>query len=435
MTHNITKFNNNLRVIHELPFTKNNYTAINFIIEYGSVHEPPNQKGSAHYIEHMCFKGNSKIKSGIDMSATFDKMGVYTNAYTEKKFTNYIFICPNKYIFETIDLATYMIFFSHFDKLEFKKEYNVVLEENHRDQQDFEQQMNILIDQFIYNGSCYEKPIDNIHFHKTKLKRDDLYKLYKKYYTPDKVILSLCSSIPFSSIVKFCKSHIVSKHTSKRCASYNLSLVLPSQNSYKIITKKEKLTDVTFLTLTYKTCSYFNEDIYVINFIKHMFNCGMSGRLFINLREKHGLTYASSADTNFFEHSGDFSISCETTFKKFFGKNNTFDVVIHLLNDIFNNKITDKEIEKVKGYIYGQDSISLNDNKYICEYNSINLLLNNLTHSVKNEYDLKTKNIKREDIRRVINKYFNKNNLTLCILSNKTITEQQIIPYINNLVL
>ena len=77
----------------------------------------------------------------------------------------------------------------------------------------------------------------------------------------------------------------------------------------------------------------------------------------------------------------------------------------------------------------------LNDNKYICEYNSINFLLNNLNHSVKNEYDLKTKNIKREDIRRVINKYFNKNNLTLCILSNKTITEQQIIPYINNLVL
>ena len=41
MTHNITKFKNNLRLIHELPFTKNNYSAVNFIIEYGSVHEPP----------------------------------------------------------------------------------------------------------------------------------------------------------------------------------------------------------------------------------------------------------------------------------------------------------------------------------------------------------------------------------------------------------
>ena len=435
MTHNITKFKNNLRLIHELPFTKNNYSAVNFIIEYGSVHEPPNQKGSAHFIEHMCFKGNSKIKSGIKMSELFDKMGIYTNAYTEKKFTNYIFICPNKYLFETIDLATYMIFFSHFDKLEFKKEYNVVLEENHRDQQDFEGQVNQLIDQFIYNGSSYEKPIDHIDFHKTKLKRDDLYKLYKKYYTPDKVILSICSSITFSPIAKFCNTHIVSKHKSKYCNSYTLNLTVPNQTSTKIIIKKEKLTDVTYLTMTYKTCNYFNEDIHILNFLKHIFNSGMSGRLFINLREKHGLTYTSSAETNYFEHSGDFSISCETNFKKFFGKNHTFDIVIKLLNDIINNKIKEEEIEKVKGYIYGQNAISLNDNKYICEYNSVNLLINNLNHSVKDEYDLKTKNIKKEDIKRIIKKYFNKNNLTVCILSNKNITENQIIPYINNLVL
>jgi predicted Zn-dependent peptidase len=434
MNYNIKKFNNNLRLIHQKPKTNNNYSVINMIIGFGSIHEPDNLKGSAHYIEHMCFKGNSKIKNSKKLSTILDKYGAYTNAYTDKKYTNYIIVCPDKYLLECIDIITHMVLFSKFDKNEFKKEYNVVLEENHRDKQDFYEQMNTSIDEHIYNGSSYEKPIDCIEFHKKKLECDDLYKLYKKYYTTDKTILSICSTLSFDKIINYCKSHTISNYKSPNCESYNLKLNIPYYDKYKIIIKKEKLTDVTYLSITYKTCGYFSKDTYILNFIKNLLSSGMSSKLFFKLREEKGLTYTSNAETNYYEHSGDFSISCETNFNKLFGKNNTLDTCIEVINDILNFKITNDEIEKIKGYLYGQDILSLNDNKYICEYNAVNLCINNLNNNVLNEYDKNIKNINKNDIITIIKKYFNKNNLTLCIVSNKTIYEKNIVPYINKLV-
>ena len=63
----------------------------------------------------------------------------------------------------------------------------MVLEENYRDEQDFSENLNTIIDDFMYADSVYKMPIDNIKFHNKKLKCDELYKIYKQHYTPDKM--------------------------------------------------------------------------------------------------------------------------------------------------------------------------------------------------------------------------------------------------------
>ena len=95
MSQKIFKFNNGLHLIYEKSVHENKYSSINFAIEFGSIHEPENHKGCAHFIEHMCFKRNKNIKNSKILSETFDKLGVYTNAYTDKKLTNYTFTSPN----------------------------------------------------------------------------------------------------------------------------------------------------------------------------------------------------------------------------------------------------------------------------------------------------------------------------------------------------
>ena len=109
----------------------------------------------------------------------------------------------------------------------------------------------------------------------------------------------------------------------------------------------------------------------------------MSSRLFTNLREKHGLTYASDVECNYFEHSGDFVIKCETNYNKLFGKNNVLDIIVRIINELIENGITIDELNKVKGYMEGQSLISLNDNRYICEYNAVNFICNNLNNYIK----------------------------------------------------
>lgn len=434
MSYKIYKFNNGLQLIYEKPYSNNNYSSIHFAVEFGSIHEPLNQDGSAHYIEHMCFKGNKNIKTSRELSNTFDKLGVYTNAYTEKKLTNYTFTCPNKNLLKTIDLLTNMLFFSIFNKNEFKKEYNVVLEENHRDKQDFNEKLNNIIDKYMYEGSSYEKPIDNINFHlKKKLKRDDLYDIYKQYYTPDKMVLSICSSFNYNDILKHCLGNVISKYTNNIPLKYNLKLAIKPHCKYNIISQEEKLTEVTYLSFAFRTCSYFNDDIYTLNLIKHVLSSGMSSRLFFNLREKYGLTYSSHVECNYFEHSGDFCITCETNYNKLFGNNNVMDILVKTINELTKYGIKKDEINKTLGYMQGQTVISLNDNRFISEHNAVSFICNNLNNSIKTEFEKKYKNITEKQITDVINKYLIKENLLVAVINNKKININKIQPYVHKL--
>lgn len=123
-------FGDKLRFIHEDPVSKNGYSSIDIVINFGSIHEPPHLRGVAHIIEHMCFKGNKKIRTPKKLLDALTQMGVYSNAYTEKEYTLFEFQTPNENLVKTIEIALNMIFCSIFDETEFKKEYNVVIEEN-----------------------------------------------------------------------------------------------------------------------------------------------------------------------------------------------------------------------------------------------------------------------------------------------------------------
>ena len=426
------EFDNGLKLVYETPFNNNKYSSLMIGVNFGSIHEPKNMKGAAHFIEHMCFKGNKHIKECTEISKNFDKYGAYLNAYTDKKYTNYIISCNNDNLIPCFNILVSMILFSIFEKKDFDKEYNVVIEENLRDKQDFNDQLNTMIDKFIYDGSNYKLPIDDLDYHKNKLKNSELFKLYKEYYVPENITVSICSNISYNKIIKMIKSSHLSKENNSKI-NINVPLSIKSQENYHIQTKIDKLTNVTYIAFSFKTCGYLNEDIHVLNLIKTILSSGMSSRLFTNFREKFGLTYASDCTANFFEHMGDITLTCETNYDKLFINNGIMQIFINIINDIKNKPIKIDEINKAKGLIDGEHKILLNDNKLICESNLINTINDNLNYSIKDEFKLKIKNIDYTLIKTVINKYFNKNNLTVTIISNKSINNSKIKKYIEKI--
>ena len=52
----------------------------------GSRHETTTQAGSAHYLEHLLFKG-TKTRSALDISSAIDAVGGEMNAFTSKEHT------------------------------------------------------------------------------------------------------------------------------------------------------------------------------------------------------------------------------------------------------------------------------------------------------------------------------------------------------------
>ena len=82
-------YENGFRLVHEKSSVPSSIASIQVFCDIGSIHEPDESRGSAHFIEHMCFKGTTRLKTSKEVNLIFDKTGSESNAYTDRRYTCY----------------------------------------------------------------------------------------------------------------------------------------------------------------------------------------------------------------------------------------------------------------------------------------------------------------------------------------------------------
>lgn len=74
---------NGIRLITE-PIAATKTAAVGFWFDAGSRDEGSLERGAAHFVEHMLFRGTAR-RSSTDLSRLFDRVGGYANAFTERE--------------------------------------------------------------------------------------------------------------------------------------------------------------------------------------------------------------------------------------------------------------------------------------------------------------------------------------------------------------
>ena len=421
-------FPNGVRLVYEK--TKNNIpiTSIHAFCTVGSIHEPDNLRGVAHMIEHMCFKGTTKIPKSKDLFIEYDKIGADFNAVTTKTFTCYLVKCEDNYAGHCIDIVSDMMMNSLFALSGYKTEHKVVMEENINSEND---QTDIILresDRLLYNGSAYQYPVDVLDYHKksSSLPRNEVFDFYHKQYTPNNMVISVVSNISFDKIKRFImgsqfmKNHI-GHDIGHGTVPINSAILPQSEIQYKII-KKAGITN-TLISIAFRICGNNHIDKPCVELLKMILSGTMSGRLFMILRELNGLTYSSDVFTEYFDHFGGFTVFTQTdtgTVFKNDKKPGVLPILISILNDLIKNGVTKEELEIVKGNLKGSTLIDMEDNDTQCMYNGTELL------SKKNEpiipysktYDVLYKPVTCEDIHKIIVKYLTPINMSVCLLND-----------------
>ncbi len=91
----ILKLENGLEVIL-VSDSRFSDSAASLAVETGSIHNPKEHQGLAHFLEHMLFLGTEKYPKNNDYSRYLADNGGYANAYTSNDHTNYHFtVLPN----------------------------------------------------------------------------------------------------------------------------------------------------------------------------------------------------------------------------------------------------------------------------------------------------------------------------------------------------
>jgi predicted Zn-dependent peptidase len=423
-------------MIYEQPNNNLPITSINVYCDVGSGYECEKTRGASHFIEHMCFKGSSKFKTAKDIFNRYDKYGVEYNANTHKRYTCYILKTQNEYLEECVDIISNVVLNSTFPKKEFKKEEHVVIEENIKNSDDYDDVLSLMMDRELYKGCSYENPVDDIsyHTHGKHFEYKDVLAMYHHFYRPNNLIFSIVSTFSFQKIkdlianTDFIKK--VPENITKWGSSINLN-ISPINEPIVLLKNIEKL-NTSHIYISFRICDFYSPDKYTLNLLRNILSGYLSSRLFMLLREKHGLTYTSGVYTEYHENIGSMSFYAEVDHNKVIKNEHTKGVLpllIELLNDLRKNGVTKKELDVAKNNIRGKIIINLEDANIQANYNGLELLYRKDESPIIPYSQIYThyyKPITVNGINEAIKKYYIPNKMVVGIIGSGIPSEKEI---------
>jgi hypothetical protein len=156
-----------------------------------------------------------------------------------------------------------------------------------------------------------------------------------------------------------------------------------TQKGCKIILIPKKEMNTVMISVGFKTCGWSDEHRETLRMLKAVCIRGLSGRLFEELREKHGLTYSPQVDTEYYDKMGKFVFCIEIDQKKCLDFRHEdgamhpggLPILLKIIGEFIAKGPTKKEWKEIKGYLKGSMSTSVEHITNLADFNGKNYLL------------------------------------------------------------
>lgn len=278
------KLKNGLTVILE-PNHSSPVAAINVWVKVGSACEGENERGIAHFHEHMLFKGTSTLAPG-DLALEVESSGGRINAHTSFDQTVYHITVASRSLNRSIDLLADSVANSVFDPGEIEKEIEVVLEEIRRDKDSPESVMSRRLFASAYEKHPYGYPILGTAKSVSSFKRGKLLDFYRKWYSPGNIVVVVTGDFEKREALARVKKGfgaLKERKTASCSARKDSGRKSPSVS----VLKKE--VNEGYFGLAFRIPGLREEDVAALDVISEAMGEGESSRLFRVVKEKKGL--------------------------------------------------------------------------------------------------------------------------------------------------
>ena len=247
-SHTIT-LGNGLKV-YLLSDPKFNMSSASMAVEVGSLDNPENREGTAHFLEHMLFLGTEKFPDVDEYSEYLRTFGGYANAYTSSDHTNYqLQVLPDG--FEgAIDRFAQFFIAPLFTEEYTEREVNAVNSEH---------QKNIMNDnwrQYRVTSLFAKKGHPSRKFGTGNLetigdiKREELIQFYEAHYSSNRMGLALLSNHTLDELEIWAKKYFSGIKNRKLKRNYHDPNVLDKKETFRLI-KIDPVKDIRDLQITF----------------------------------------------------------------------------------------------------------------------------------------------------------------------------------------
>jgi len=160
----------------------------------GSSFEEVDKNGTAHFLEHMIFKGSNKIMPG-EFDYKIESLGGLSNASTGYDDVHYHVLVPPTNFRESLALLTNIVFSPNLNPDEFIKEKGVVIDEiKQQNDQPEERLFNYFLKR-VWLSPNYANSILGTEESVKKLEINDLENFHNKHYNVEKICIAIAGNL------------------------------------------------------------------------------------------------------------------------------------------------------------------------------------------------------------------------------------------------
>lgn len=373
---------NGFTIIHEKRDVP--VTTVMIGTRFGSAYEKEEEKGIAHFIEHLCFKGTKK-RTVKEIAEEIESKGGELNAFTHEEMTAYHARIPSSELKVAMDVLFDIFFDPLFPEEELKKEASVVCEEikMYRDNP-----RAFVMDKIKSN--LYEKPFGDFIAGNEKnvrsFTRDKIKKIHDSFYVPFNSILIVVGNNSFKEVCNLAESLIPNKKGKK----FKTPKIILS-NKKEIFNRKG--IEQTNLAIAFHFPTSDKKESYAAEVFSSILGKGMSSKLFTEVREKKGLVYGIKTELDMGKNYSYFVIWAGTD------KDKVQEVIEISLNEFFKmSLISEKELEKAKEQAIGSFLVENEDSSST----ATNLMMFEICRKAEDYYRY-AESLKKVSLKEIVN--------------------------------
>ncbi|MFB0499209.1 putative Zn-dependent peptidase [Mucilaginibacter sp. OAE612] len=282
-----------------------------FIVNAGSRDEAPGQEGLAHFIEHLLFKETERRNTNQILNR-LELVGADLNAYTTKEYTCIHASLLNQHLDRTMDLFEDILFHSTFPDDEQEKERGVILDEiaSYLDQP--EEAIQDDFEELLFKEHPMGQNILGTPETVGRLNGDDIRGFIAANYNTTEMIFAVHGNYEFRKLVAMSEKYF--GHVPLNELQKNRVKPVQSTGSIHIVNKPISQTHCIIGTQAYSSSHEHKWGLLLLNNL--LGGVGMSSRLNLEIREKHGIAYTVESNYTPLTDTGIFSIYFGTDTEK-----------------------------------------------------------------------------------------------------------------------
>lgn len=381
--------------------------SINIFAKSGSRSDGLGKEGLAHFLEHMFFKGTKKYSSTLSFASEIEKIGGDTNAFTSTELTCYYIKLPYNKVREGIELLSEMIENPLY--IDVDKERNVILEEikmyNDDPQNDIYD--NMFLPNLFQSTSLkvsptgYAESVSNINL-------NDISDFKNKNYVANNMMITVSGNIDFKTVEKY-----VEDSFSFLKSNNNLKKGKEIFNKVTKVVNKERGLEQAHLILGCHTYDYFNPNRYALSLGNVILGQGFTSKLFLNLRERNGLSYYQSSGASYMSDTGMFVISAGVNTKSV---KKAQEIIENCILEMKKGEFSEDDLTRAKTMVESGLRKDIETAEDYASFFGLEYLKKGEFKEVE-EYIKITNSIKKDQIVEEFNKILNEDDKVVCLLS------------------